>query len=190
MSMNNRFARLLMISGGLLLALSGILQAAEWSAPLKSGGTVTVDPETNRATVRRNGMETQLWDGIHQLEDGSTLTIRSGTAVPNKDILRARKLPSEPEPSEAERWLGTPIVGYSPCERLVRRVCGVNQACGSSKGCDPARQLLSIEQNERKANDSPNYTTPASGQCQQADRDRDYFVTCAQGAAPGNRRLQ
>jgi hypothetical protein len=190
MSINNRFTRFLIISGGLLLAFAEAPQAAQWSAPLKSGGTVTVDPETNRATVRKNGVETQLWDGIHQLEDGSALTIRSGTAVPNKAILRARKLPTKPEPAEADKWLGTPIVGYSPCERLVRRVCGVNQGCSSAKACDPARQLLSIEQNEREANDSPNYTTPASGQCQQADQDRVYFATCAQGVAPGNSRLQ
>ena len=190
MSINNRFTRFLMISSGLLLAFAEATQAAQWSAPLKSGGTVTVDPETNRATVRRNGVETQLWDGIHQLEDGSALTIRSGTAVPNKAILRARQLPSKPQPAEAIQWSGTPIVGYSPCERLVRRVCGVNQVCSRAKACDPAQQLLSVEQSEREANDSPNYMTPASGQCKQADQDRAYFVTCNQDSDPGNSHIQ
>ncbi|GMQ87714.1 MAG: hypothetical protein BMS9Abin08_0920 [Gammaproteobacteria bacterium] len=187
MSINNRFTRFLIMIGGLLIAFAGGLQAAQWSAPLKSGGTVTVDPQTNRATVRRNGVETQLWDGVHQLEDGSTLTVRSGTAVPNQDILRARQLPSHPEPAETGPWSGAPIVGYSPCEQLVRRVCGVNQTCSSAKACGPAKQLLNMEQTEREANASPDYMTPASGQCQQADKDRAYFVTCG---TPENGRPQ
>jgi len=132
--------------------------------------------------------ESQLWDGVHQLEDGSTITIHSGTAVPNQGILRARQQPSQPEPEEAGQWSGAPIVGYSPCERLVRRVCGVNQTCSSARACGPARQLLNMEQSERKANPSPNYMTPASGQCQQADKDRVYFATCTQDAAPGINR--
>ena len=190
MSILGRITRILMIGAGLFLAVAEVARAAQWSAPLKDGGTVTVDPQTNRATVRRDGVETQLWDGVHRLEDGSTLTIRSGTAVPNEGILRARQMPAKPAPAEAGAWSGAPIVGYSPCERLVRRVCGVNHACSSVEACDPARQLLTMEQNERKASASPNYMTQASGQCQQADRDRSYFATCVQDAAPGNNSAQ
>ena len=186
MSKNNRFTRMLAAGAVLLSALAGVSQAAQWSAPLKEGGTVTVDPDTNRATLRKDGVETQLWDGVHQLEDGSTLTIRSGIAVPNQDILRVRELPKK-QPAEVDQWSGTLIVGYSPCEKLVRRVCGVDQACSSGAACDPARQLLTMEQQERAANASPNYMTPASGQCQQAELDRTYFASCT---VPGNKRAQ
>jgi len=178
MSINNCFTRGVVAGAALLVVFPGTSQAAKWSAPLKGGGTVTVDPSTNRATIRKNGMETQLWDGVHQLEDGSVLTIHSGTAVPNEAILRARQLPTKPQPAEVDQWSGIPIVGYSPCEKLVRRVCGIDQACGTAKGCDPAQQLLTMEQQERKAAASPNYMTPGSGQCQQADQDRAYFVSC------------
>jgi len=76
MSIINRSARVVMLAGSLLLASTpGGLYAAQWSSTLEDGATVTVDPLTNRATVRRNGVETQLWDGVHQLRDGSTLTI-------------------------------------------------------------------------------------------------------------------
>lgn len=159
-------------------------QAAGWSAPLAGGGEVRVDPRTNRATVLRGGVETQLWDGSHRLQDGSTLIIRSGQAVPNAAILGSRRLPGQPERPRAEQWVGVPIVGYSPCERLVRRVCGLSQECSSVQACEPARQLLEMEQQERKANDNPNYMTHASGQCQEADQDKAFFVSCGQ-AIPG-----
>jgi len=159
-------------------------QAAGWSAPLAGGGEVRVDPRTNRATVLRGGVETQLWDGSHRLQDGSTLIIRSGQAVPNAAILGSRRLPGQQQRPRAEQWVGVPIVGYSPCERLVRRVCGLSQECSSVQACEPARQLLEMEQQERKANDNPNYMTHASGQCQEADQDKAFFVSCGQ-AIPG-----
>ena len=159
-------------------------QAAGWSAPLVGGGEVRVDPRTNRATILRGGVETPLWDGAHRLQDGSTLIIRSGQAVPNAAILDSRRLPDQPERPRAEQWIGVPIAGYSPCERLVRRVCGLSQECGSAKACNPARQLLEMEQQERKANDSPNYMTHASGQCQEADQDKAFFVSCGQTPMP------
>lgn len=160
-------------------------RAAGWSAPLVGGGEVRVDPRTNRATVLRGGVETQLWDGAHRLQDGSTLIIRSGQAVPNAAILESRRLPDQPERPRAEQWVGVPIVGYSPCERLVRRVCGLSEECSSAKACDPARQLLEMEQQERRANDSPNYMTHASGLCQEADQDKAFFVNCGQTPIPG-----
>lgn len=160
-------------------------QAAGWSAPLVGGGEVRVDPRTNRATVLRGGVETQLWDGAHRLQDGSTLIIHSGQAVPNAAILGSRRLPDQAERPRAEQWIGVPIVGYSPCERLVRRVCGLSQECSSVKACEPARQLLEMEQQERKANDSPNYMTHSSGQCQEAGQDKAFFVSCGQKPMPG-----
>jgi hypothetical protein len=94
MSILGRITRILMIGAGLFIAVAEVSQAAQWSAPLKDGGTVTVDPQTNRATVRRDGVETQLWDGVHRLEDGSTLTIRSISCAPVK--CRRNRRPQKP----------------------------------------------------------------------------------------------
>lgn len=157
------------------------VQAAEWNAQLQGGGQVTVDPRTNRATVRRNGVDTQLWDGVHRLQDGSIIIINSGQIVPNRGVLEARQLPDQPRVEE--EWVGSPIAGYSPCERLARRVCGTDQECSGQPACPPALQLLEMETQERQANDSPNRMTYTSGQCQQADLDRVFFATCGQGPA-------
>ena len=172
-------------AGLLVTVLPEGAQAAGWTAPLVGGGEVRVDPRTNRATVLRHGVETQLWDGAHRLQDGSTLIIRSGQAVPNTAILRARRMPDIPERPRAEQWIGVPIAGYSPCERLVRRVCGIEQECANEKPCDLAWQLLDMEHQERKRNASPNYMTYSSGQCQEADQDRAFFISCGQTAIPG-----
>jgi len=189
MSILHRMIGFMALAVCLLLAVAPQWsQAAGWSAPLVGGGEVRVDPRTNRATVLRNGVETQLW-GAHRLQDGSTLIIQSGQAVPNAAILGSRRLPDQPEQSRAEQWIGVPIAGYSPCERLVRRVCGLSQECSSAKACDPARQLLEMEQQERKANDSPNYMTHASGQCQEADQDKAFFISCGQEPIPGQANL-
>ena len=165
----------ILMTGG----VSGWLQAAEWSAPLQSGGQVTVDPRTNRPTVLRNGVETQLWDGVHRLQDGSTITVRSGTVVPNQAILNARSMPDHPRQADIESWLGTPINGASPCEQLVERVCGAEGACSDYAACAPVRQLLKIEERERAASGQPGSMSYASGQCKEADRDRAFFASCA-----------
>jgi hypothetical protein len=153
-------------------------QGAEWSSRLKGGGEITVNPRTNRATIMKDGVKTQPWDGVHQLQDGSTITIRSGIAVPTTEILEARR--PKPKAPAASTWIGAPIVGYSPCERLVRRVCGTDDECAAAPGCEPARQLLTMEQEERSTNTTPNIMTHSSGQCQEADKDRSFFVTCGQ----------
>ncbi len=181
-------SRWLLLAAAALLAVSwGVAPAAEWSNRLKGGGQVKVDPRTNRITVQRNGVETQLWDGVHRLEDGSSITVRSGQVVPNPEILRSRTQPDMPEDTEgpgAEMWIGAPIVGHSPCEKLVRRVCGESQECGQQEGCGVALQLLQMEQQERAAEATSNRMTYSSGQCQEADRDRQFFPSCGAQAVP------
>lgn len=178
-----------LLAAGLLCAAltpPGVL-AGQWSGKLKGGGQVMVDPRTNRIMVERNGVQTQLWDGVHRLQDGSSITVHSGQVVPNTEILRARQqrdVPEEGEGTAAEMWIGAPIVGYSPCEKLVRRVCGEDGECADQPGCPPSRQLLQMEQQERAAEPTPNRMTYASGQCQEADRDRTFFATC--GGEPGS----
>jgi hypothetical protein len=150
---------------------------AEWTSRLENGGQVVVDPESNRATVTRKGVTTPLWDGVHRLEDGTSLTVRSGQVVPNQAILRARQ-PQPPAGDQAAVWVGTPIIGASPCEQLVERVCGANGSCKTAPACDPARQLLAMEREERSQSGVPGYMTYTSGQCKEAARDREFFHAC------------
>ena len=149
-------------------------QAAEWSSTLEDGSTVSVDPDTNRATVNRNGVKTPLWNGVHRMQDGSSLIVNRGIAVPTETIIESRRLP----PPEIEEWEDVNIVGYSPCEQLVRQVCGKQDQCANVEACDPARQLLAMEQQERHASSNPNLMTYTSGQCLNAMKDKEYFGIC------------
>ncbi len=161
----------------LVLLVYLVPAAAQWTSRLQNGGEVVVDPTTNRATVTRKGVTTPLWDGVHRLEDGTALTVRSGQVVPNEDILRARK----PPPATAEqaiRWQGAPIEGLSPCEKLVERVCGANRHCSNDPACGPARQLLEMEREERAKSAHPENTTYSSGQCIDASKDTAFFREC------------
>jgi hypothetical protein len=161
------------------LVLAALPVYAEWKARLDSGGQVAVDPESNRATVTRDGVTTPLWDGVHRLEDGSVITVRSGQVVPNEAILRARDQPKPPVTDQAQAWVGQVIQGESPCERLVRQVCGERQQCGQASGCNPARQLLEMERDERAKAWSPDTMTYSSGQCMEAAKDQQLFAHCA-----------
>jgi hypothetical protein len=162
----------------LLVFLLNLVPAfAQWTSRLENGGEVVVDPTSNRATVTRGGVSTPLWDGVHRLEDGTTLTVRSGQVVPNQDILRARK--SQPAVTDpAASWVGSPIIGLSPCEQLVNHVCGVNHHCNDDPACGPARQLLEMEREERSKSGQPKYMTYSSGQCKEAARDTAFFHEC------------
>ena len=72
----------------LILVLSWhTVLAAERNFRSQQGDVVTVDPDTNRATVTRDGVTTPMWDGTHRMQDGSVLIINRGIAVPNKAIL-------------------------------------------------------------------------------------------------------
>jgi hypothetical protein len=157
-------------------------QAAEWSSTLLDGSTVTVDPDTNRATVTREGVTTPLWNGVHRTQDGSALIVNRGIATPNEAIIESRRLP----PPKTEEWEDLNIVGYTPCEQLVRRVCGRNGECLDAEACDPAQQLLAMEDEERNKAANRNLMTFTSGQCLSAMKDREYFRQCALSADSGN----
>jgi len=144
---------------------------------LQKGGEITVDPNTNRATVTRGGVTSPLWDGTHRLDDGSVLIINQGVTVPNRTILESRRRLPTPE---AEDWEGAQIAGYSPCEKLARRVCGQENQCGEIEGCTLATQLLDMEQDERAASENRNRMTYTSGQCQHVITDVELFPICAQ----------
>jgi len=148
--------------------------ADEWSSKMLDGSTVTVDPDTNRATVTQDGVTAPLWNGIHRMQDGSSLIVNRGIAVPNEPIIESRRLP----PPEIEEWKDINIIGYSPCEQLVRQVCGQQDQCAGVEACNPARQLLQMEQDERNVSSNRNLMTYTSGQCLKAMKDRAYFSMC------------
>jgi hypothetical protein len=54
----------------------------------------------------------------------------------------------------------------SDCVRLVERVCGADGRCAKSPACDPARQLLGMESEERGGH--PRALTSTGDQCRQA----------------------
>jgi hypothetical protein len=157
-------------------------KADQWSSKLEGGGTVTVDPETNRASVTRDGVTTPMWNGVHRLQDGSSLIVNHGVAVPTQPIIESRRLP----PPETEEWEDVNIIGYSPCEQLVRQVCGQQNQCADVEACDPANQLLAMEQQERSDSDNPNLMTYTSGQCLNAMKDREYFTPCTHSLQAGD----
>ena len=159
----------------LLILPAHTVSAAGPNFSLQGGGTVTVDPDTNRATMTRDGVTTPLWDGTHRMQDGSILIIKQGVTVPNEIILDAQQLPRP----EEEEWEGAPIVGYSPCEKLAHRVCGKENQCGEIEGCNMARQLLDMEQDERTASADRNRMTYTSGQCRTMAADAETFPLCA-----------
>lgn len=179
--MITRLARVRIGCFWLVLALTGLpatAPAGQWSRQLEAGGEVSVDPVTRRATVTRDGVSTQLWDGVHKLQDGSTIIIHSGQMVPNEQLLNMPVTPQEPETETDEAALPRPIVGPSPCQMLVSRVCGESLACAGAEACSLSRQMLEREWQERRSSGNPGYTTRTSAQCVQSEQDQAWFKTC------------
>jgi hypothetical protein len=152
--------------------------AADWSSGLQGGGTVTVDPDTRRATITRDGVSSPLWNGVHRLQDGSAMIVNDGEVVTGASVDRPRQLPP-PEPSD---WEGMPIAGYSPCEQLSHRVCGLHKECATAESCNLAQQLLSMERDERSKAEDGSRMTYTSGQCVKARQDDVYFAQCGHAA--------
>jgi hypothetical protein len=166
------------ITATAILVLSGLSVStsitADWSSGLQGGGTVTVDPDTRRATITRDGVSSPLWNGVHRLQDGSAMIINNGEVVTGLSADAPHQLPP-PEPAD---WEGMPIVGYSPCEQLTHRVCGLNNECASAAACNPAQQLLTMERGERSKAKDGSRMTFTSGQCEKSLHDESYFSRC------------
>lgn len=64
------------------------------------------------------------------------------------------------------------------CERLVSHTCGTDNQCGKSPACAPARQLLSMELQERGAMQDPNRSTYSSKKCEEAIAKNKFFSQC------------
>lgn len=96
--------------------------------------------------------------------------------------LSATEWPESPKPASAlgpEVWVGVPIEGDSPCEALADRVCGKDRACSGDTVCEEVLGLLEKEREEQRQADTPGRMTYASGQCQDADGNRDRYRTCS-----------
>jgi hypothetical protein len=65
----------------------------------------------------------------------------------------------------------------TPCEKLLKRVCGSDNQCASREACDAASQLVSMEQQDMHS--VPEGFTYASAQCRDAlVENSDYFSAC------------
>lgn len=160
----------------LVYLLMGIVavsvSAASWTSRLADGRRIQVDPNTNRVTVfPEKGAAQQLWDGVHRLQDGSTITIRSGVMVPTKAIVELRQRLPTPHLPESDAW----------CQQLVRKVCGLHDECADIPACGPARQLLQMAQDPARdpaEEPDPGATHWALERCRQAFQDETFFAAC------------
>ena len=162
------------------------------SSGLQGGGVVTVDPDTQRASVTRDGVTSPLWNGVQRLQDGSVMIVNHGEAVPGEPVANPNHgevVPGEPvanpyyqlQAPEETDWEGALIAGYSPCEQLTHHVCGLHNECATAKACNPSRQLLAMEQEERAKEADSSRMTYTSGQCINAKKDVEYFSACRPG---------
>jgi hypothetical protein len=167
-----------MIVGAMLL--SGRLAfAAPWNAELGTGQQISVSPSTNRAVIQSGiGQGKPLWDGVHRLDDGSTITIRSGILVPNEAVQTYQAAPgplSDRRAGDQEAF--TPPPGTrGGCDTLVLNCCGLHGSCEDTEACVLARQLRGMQHQD----DSPRLGNAdwAEQQCREALHDRARFAAC------------
>lgn len=153
-----------------LLMLAGTGQAQSWTSGLERGGVVSVDPVTNKATIYSSKGSTQLWDGTHELNDGSVIIVHDGVVTSGGGGGQQTDLPpiaSEPGITQAS----------SACVELVIKVCGFNGECSENQSCSPARQLMELEKDEawQTRSKGPNKT---SAECRTALANEKYFTRC------------
>lgn len=159
----------------LITVMSPVAVGQSWENRLQTGNRIIVDSQTNQATmIDRQGGSTPLWDGVHRLQDGSTITIRKGVVVPNEGILEARRKPLSQS---------SPLTPQSPsaCILLQRKTCGLYNECSNQEPCSLATQLVQFErealQESRTGLGSRLTNTPE--QCRKALRDREFFTPCS-----------
>jgi hypothetical protein len=168
----------------LAIALAAASAVAEtWQGRLQQGGQVSVDAETHRALHGEDGAKRPLWDGVHRLDDGSTLIIRDGIAVPTEQMVQAWSGDTKPQPVFADRY----------CDQLVRKTCGFDSACSNSAACLRARSLLAEEGREQRglpvtAGAHPH--TRTSEQCRQGLIDPGFTACPSLDAAIGDSRCR
>lgn len=219
-----------------LFAWSNGVEGGDWVGGLVGGGEIKVDGDSRRAFRVDGGREVPLWDGTHRLQDGTTVIVKDGIAVPTREMYsewetqvstnadrpwcdrlvekscggdgscarndaceRARDLFAREQSlrrAGGGEWVeavdacrfgltearftvcgdGRGLNVSRSCRDLVNKACGPANACGDSPGCDVARQLLSLELEERMVNERSR-PTEASRQCSEA-LEMSYFERC------------
>ncbi|MES9878596.1 MAG: hypothetical protein ABW162_03535 [Candidatus Sedimenticola sp. PURPLELP] len=154
----------------LVVLLPAIAVASEpWSGQLQDGSRIDIDAQSNRATRFGSGDQKQLWDGVHRMDDGSVMIIKEGVVISRPEGSSAGAL-QKPEAAEAQET--------SPCVELSIKVCGFNGQCRDNESCEPARQLVHLEQHENWQNKGSG-SNSTSEQCRTALKDEAYFTRCA-----------
>ena len=158
-----------------LLTAPAAALADNWVTRLDEGQSISVDPTTNRAIIRSGGAAGQpLCDGVHRLQDGSTITIRSGVMVPNEELRSPNAATPPLRPGDEAARL--PAQQRNPaCDLLVIKTCGLQGECKDYEACHLARQLRKLQNSPRQGRRGQGW---AIAQCQQADRDPGNFQAC------------
>lgn len=145
--------------------------SASWQGVLQDGRQFHVDPSTNRAIIQSgSGAGSVLWDGVHTLDDGSVITVRSGLMVPNEEVMTTRhtKKPAE------QRTTARPL--DPACDDLVVKTCGLTAQCDTKEACDLAKQLR--ETQRRAVAQEDKGSEWSASQCQSALADEAMFPSC------------
>jgi len=71
----------------------------------------------------------------------------------------------------------TPGAEQTACGKLVDKICGDADQCEAHKACNPARQLLQMESDERLESEDPKVLTPTGAECEKA-MDNAFFEPC------------
>ncbi|MEJ1342523.1 MAG: hypothetical protein RPU14_10730 [Candidatus Sedimenticola sp. (ex Thyasira tokunagai)] len=66
----------------------------------------------------------------------------------------------------------------TPCQHLVKRVCGADDECNTGKGCAPAKQLLNMETEELRLIQDVTRPSDTSNKCKEVYRRRNLFPSC------------
>ena len=140
-----------------------------WQGHLRDGSEITIDPTTNKATREVDGESIQLWDGVHQLDNGAVIIVRDGIVVKDNAILQLQQQEERRQIEEA-------------CILLVRKVCGPRNECEDHPACDPARQLLKMEQDEVRT-EWVDSVPESSQKCLEAQTNEAFFQPCTRRSA-------
>lgn len=147
--------------------------AETWHAELVNGSKAQADSQTRKPIVNLDGNSTQLWDGVHTLEDGSIIIVQNGVIIPNEAIYHAW--------SAADNLPQTELT-LNECEILTRRVCGLKNSCTDHKACSLAQQLQKLWETAPDAVNGLSLT--GKNECHKALANSTAFPPCEKEAKP------
>jgi hypothetical protein len=149
---------------GVMVVIQSAL-ADVWQGNLKSGGVIRIDPASHKPTVFYSGGSTQLWDGVHEMDDGSVVIVRDGVVVPNEVMFN----------TWSQALSETLTEKVDQCKKLLRKSCGFADECADLLPCQQARQLGDLQQQR--------VTPGAPSSCEEALLDEKTFPPCAEASA-------